>query len=35
MLTSKGRGLLLMPADPQAEEPINVLANWMSAIKLK
>jgi Tol biopolymer transport system component len=35
MLTSKGQGLLLMPVDPQAEEPINVLANWMSAIKPK
>jgi eukaryotic-like serine/threonine-protein kinase len=33
MLTSKGQGLLLKPAGQAADEPINVLVNWMSAIK--
>ena len=32
-LTSKGQGLLLKPVDAQADEPMNVLVNWTSAIK--
>jgi hypothetical protein len=32
-LTSKGQGLLLKPVGQQTDEPINVLVNWMSAIK--